>query len=97
MAAVSHRRAKSIPHYILLPSGATAPELWALAGRLALRNAGTVGFSAAEAKLAARVTVLASPDRIDERVTADLERSGSRVERLDPAEVSTAMDELGTE
>jgi len=97
VAAVNHRRVKSIPHYILLPSGEAAPELWALAGRLALRNAGTVGFSAAEAKLAARVTILASRERIDERVTADLERSGSRVVRLDPAEVSIAIDELGRE
>jgi hypothetical protein len=34
---------------------------------------------------------------VDERVTADLERGGSRVERLDPATLALAMKDSETE
>ena len=67
------------------------------AGDPARGNPATVGSSPAEAKLATRVTILASPGAVDERVTADLERGGSRVERLDPATLALAIKDSETE
>jgi hypothetical protein len=80
-AAAKLHRPKSIAHYILLPAGEASPLAWSLAGKLAQRGAGTVGFSPAEARLASRVTLLSSDEAFDPQLAVDLERPGSRVDR----------------
>jgi hypothetical protein len=90
LAAAKVQRPKSLAHYILLPNGTTDPMLWALAGQLAVRRPGAVGFSTAEARLAERVTLLGTPEQIDHAAAAQLERLGCLVEHLDPAEFDLA-------
>jgi hypothetical protein len=84
LAATKSLRPKALSHYILLPPGTGDPTLWAMAGQIAARSSGAVGFSLADAKLAERVTLLAPADAVDERAAAELERSGCRVERIEP-------------
>jgi hypothetical protein len=88
--SASHRATHRASHPAGDPAGDPAEDS-------ARGNPATVGSSPAEAKLATRVTILASPGVVDERVTADLERGGSRVERLDPATLALARKYSETE
>ncbi|HMK08280.1 MAG TPA: hypothetical protein VK449_04530, partial [Anaerolineales bacterium] len=90
LAAAKTRRPKALSHYILLPAGASDATLWAAAGHVAARTPGAVGFSLAEARLAERVTVLGTPDTVDEQTTTQLERAGCRVDWLDPQNFAPA-------
>jgi hypothetical protein len=91
-SAQKRQRPKSIPHYVLMPPGEFDPALWTLAGKIAGRTRAAVGFSPEEARHAARVTVLAAPEQIPQTIADDLQRAGTRVERLDPA--SRQADEV---
>jgi len=73
--------------YILLPpdSGGQTDRLWVLAGKLARLDRATVGYSIADACLAADVTLIGDALAHSRDVEPRLRASGCEVRRLDPA------------
>ncbi len=73
-----------IAHYLLLPSYEWGISDWHLeaAKPFIKKHAPTIGFSLAEAALAARVTVVGGPQTFTDDDLADLEKKGCVVERI---------------
>ena len=81
-----------IRHYLLLPTYEWGVADWQLNALQPLikKFRPTVGFSLAEAALAARVTVLSDPQSIPEEALDRLRQTGSRVDRIAPDGTSIA-------
>jgi hypothetical protein len=77
---------KPIRHYLLLPSGPGASLLqeWSSLAEFTSKHRPTVGFSQAEARLAARVTIAGDEAVISRRVEDQLLAAGCAVDRLTP-------------
>jgi hypothetical protein len=75
---------RSIDHYVLLPLYAWGAADWDLAAIQPLLQEGhpTIGFSLAEARLAARVTLVGGEGAVSAGALAMLQSAGCRVERL---------------
>jgi hypothetical protein len=75
---------RSIDHYVLLPLYAWGAADWDLAAIQPLLQDGhpTIGFSLAEARLAARVTVVGGEGAVSAEALTMLHSAGCRVERL---------------
>lgn len=86
-SASKRTRPKTLSHYVLLPAGSPDPKLWTLAGKVIARSPATVGFSVEEAQHASRVTILATAGLFED-IKSRLERGGTVVEHLDPADVN---------
>jgi hypothetical protein len=75
---------RNIDHYVLLPLYAWGAADWDLAAIQPLLQDGhpTIGFSLAEARLAARVTVVGGEGAVSTEALTMLQSAGCRVERL---------------
>jgi hypothetical protein len=75
---------RNIDHYVLLPLYAWGAADWDLAAIQPLLQDGhpTIGFSLAEARLAARVTVVGGEGAVSAEALTMLQSAGCRVERL---------------
>jgi hypothetical protein len=77
---------KPIRHYLLLPSGtgASLVQEWTSLSEFTARHRPTVGFSPAEARLAARVTIAGDENAVSRQVEDQLIAAGCVVDRLGP-------------
>jgi hypothetical protein len=77
---------KPIRHYLLLPSGPGASLLqeWSSLAEFTSKHRPTVGFSQAEARLAARVTIAGDEAAISRHIEDQLLAAGCAVDRLTP-------------
>lgn len=73
-----------ISHYLLLPSYEWGISDWHLeaARPFIKKHSPTIGFSLAEAALAAKVTVVGGPQTFSDEDLVDLEKKGCQVERI---------------